>query len=163
MPSKVMGFVCAFVLASAVSASAQVERVAMRTTGISCGSCAAVAELNLHRLVTGVDEVTISMAQEAIMVAYEPGAPFELQPIRDVLNPLEVGILQLQISARGQVLTKDQGMQRTFVAGEDSFVLKDNPSGPTLPLDTLIVVEGVLNDQVDPMQLKILGFSPVTD
>ena len=54
-------------------------------------------------------------------------------------------------------------MQRTFVAGEDSFVLEDNPSGPTLPLDTLIVVEGVLNDQVDPMQLKVLGFSPVTD
>ena len=46
-------------LASVMPVLAQVEKVAMRTTGISCGSCAAVSEINLRRLVAGVDKVTI--------------------------------------------------------------------------------------------------------
>ena len=156
MTNKLPWFLCAFIFIAVVPVSAQVEKVAMRTTGVSCGSCAVVAEINLRRLVTGVDKVTISMAQEAILVSYEPGAPFELQSIRDVLNPLEVGILQLQISARGRVLNQEE--KKIFVAGRDRFVLEDNPSGPTLPLNTTILIQGTLNDELDPMELRVIAY-----
>ena len=47
----------------------QVETVAMHTTGISCGVCAAVSEISLKQM-TGVDRVAISLAKEAIIIAY---------------------------------------------------------------------------------------------
>src|SRR5215470_3920168 len=93
----------------------QVEKVAMRTTGISCGVCAAVSELNFRRL-GGVEKVDISLAKEAIMLTYKPGAAFDPRGIREVLRPLEVGVVQFQISARGRV--QEQGGKRLFVAGK---------------------------------------------
>ena len=160
MPGKVMGPLFAFALAAAVPVSAQVEQVAVRTTGISCGSCAAVSEINLRRLVTGLDKVTISMSKEAIVVSYKPGAPFRPQTIRDVLQPLQVGILQFQISARGRV--QEQGTKRIFVAGNDTFTLVEDPSGPKMPAATPIAIEAILYDRVDPMQLKVMTFKPIT-
>src|ERR1700674_4802331 len=84
----------------ALPAMAQVERVAIRTTGISCGTCAAVSELYLKRL-PNVDKVTISMKNEAVVVSYKAGSIFQPKDLRDVLKKTEVGVTQLQISARG--------------------------------------------------------------
>ena len=75
------------VLALAMPALAQVEKAAMRTTGISCGVCAVVSEVNIRRI-EGVDEITISMSNETLMISYEPDALFESVEIRKVLESL---------------------------------------------------------------------------
>src|ERR1700747_3061000 len=85
----------------AFPAMAQVDKVAIRTTGISCGPCAAVSELYLKRL-PSVDKVIISMKNEAVMVSYKPNSSFQPKDLRDVLKKTEVGVTQLQISARGR-------------------------------------------------------------
>ena len=142
----------ALVLAPAMPVLAQVEKVAMRTTGISCGVCAMVSEINFKRI-PGVDKVTISLAKEAIMLTYKPGAAFDPHGIREVLRPLEVGVVQFQISVRGRV--QEQGGKRYFMAGKDRFVLAGSS---TIPLDTPVLVEAILNDRLDPMEVKILTF-----
>src|SRR6516225_3994746 len=102
-------------LASATPIWAQVDRVAMRTTGISCGTCAVVSEFHFRRM-PGIDQVHISRSQEAIMLTYKPGAAFSTHAIRDVLLPLNVGVVQFQISGRGQV--RQIGGKSFFLAGK---------------------------------------------
>src|SRR5439155_27250481 len=63
---------CVLMVITALPAAAQVERVAVRTTGISCGTCAAVSEFYLRRL-PSIDKVDISLKNEAVMVSYKPG------------------------------------------------------------------------------------------
>src|SRR5947209_2361040 len=92
----------AVLAAMALPAMAQVERVAIRTTGISCGTCAAVSELYLKRL-PSVDKVAISMKNEAVVVSYKAGSSFQPKDLRDILKKTEVGVTQIQVSARGQV------------------------------------------------------------
>src|ERR1041385_1991790 len=108
------------IVVSTIPLHAQVERVAMRTTGISCGVCAAVSEVYLRQL-GGVDQIKISLSQEAIMVAYKPGAAFRPKDIRQALKKTDVGVTQFQISVRGRL--QDQGGKRFFVAGKEKFVL----------------------------------------
>ena len=74
--------VLTFVLAA--RGAGQVEKVAMRTTGISCGVCAGLSEIYFHRL-PGVDKVKISLSQEAIMLTFKPGAKFDPKAIRKIL------------------------------------------------------------------------------
>lgn len=143
-------------LAWAIPVSAQVERVAMRTTGISCGTCAVVSEFHFRRM-QGIDQVHISRSQEAVMLTYKPGAVFSTQAIREVLRPLNVGVVQFQINARGQV--RQLSGKSFFVAGKDKFLLADKPAVP-VPKDTPVIIEGILKDQVIPMELTILNFSP---
>ena len=142
-------------LASGIPAVAQVDKVAMRTTGISCGTCAAVSEIYLKRL-ESVDKVTISMANEAVMVSYKPGATFHPSDLRDALKKTEVGVAQFQISARGRV--QEQGGKRFFVAGKDRFLLVASPTSPEIPVDSPVSIEGVVNDKPALMELKILTF-----
>ena len=148
----------ALALASATPGLAQVEKVAMRTTGISCGVCAGLSEIYFRRL-PGVDKVAISLSKEAIMLTYKPGATFDPQGIRKVLEPLEVGVVQFQIGARGRV--QEQGGKRFFVAGKDKFILAAAANALAIPLDTPIVVEAILNDRLDPMEVKVLNFTPL--
>lgn len=155
----VVGLLFAGALASAAPASAQVEKVALRTSGISCGSCAAVSEVSLRWQVPGVDSVAISRSQELVLVTYKPDAPFRPQAIRDIFQPLDVGIVSFQISAHGRV--QEEGTKRVFIAGKDRFVLVDNPVGPQVPLAAPIVIEGILNDRVEPMQLKVMTSRPI--
>jgi hypothetical protein len=143
-------------LAAAAPLWAQVNRVAMRTTGISCGVCAVVSEYHFRRM-EGVDQVRISRAQEAIMLTYKPGSVFSPRAIRDLLRPLDVGVVQFQINASGQV--RQVGGKSFFVAGKDKFLLVGD-AALSIPRDTAVIVEGVLKDQVSPMELKILNFSP---
>src|SRR5262252_1164001 len=146
---------CLFAAVIASTAGAQVEKVAMRTTGISCGVCAAVSEVNFKRI-PGIDKVKISLSQEAIMLTYKPGAVFSTQQIRDVLKPLDVGVLQFQIGARGRI--QEEGGKRVFVAGKDKFLVAADARSPSAPLSTLIRIEAILNDRVEPMEVKILDF-----
>jgi len=150
-------FVVGAILGSAISLQAQVERVAMRTTGISCGMCAAVSEVYLRQL-GGVDKIKISLSQEAIMVLYKPGAAFRPKDIRDALKKTDVGVTQFQISARGQV--QQQNSKRLFIAGKDVFMLVPS-TGLSVPADTPLVLEGILNDQTSPMELKVLTVNPI--
>src|SRR5437764_4729111 len=144
-------------LGSFVPAFGQVEKVAIRTTGISCGTCAAFSEIYLRRL-AGVDRIKISLSNEAILVSYKPGAIFQPKDLRDVLKRTDVGVLQFQISARGRLL--EQGGRRFFVAGRERFVLKTAPDTPQIPADTPVLIEAMLNDQTDPMELKVLTVTP---
>jgi len=147
----------AVILVSATSLRAQVEKVAMRTTGISCGMCAAVSEIYLRQL-GGVDKIKISLSEEAIMVSYKTGAAFRPKDIRDALKKTDVGVTEFQISARGQV--QQQQGKRIFTAGKDVFLLVPS-GGPAVPADMPVVVEGILNDQTNPMELKVLTVKPI--
>jgi cation transport ATPase len=138
-------------------AMAQVERVAIRTTGISCGTCAAVSEIYLKRL-PSVDKVIISIKNEAVMVSYKPGSTFQPKDLRDVLKKTEVGVTQLQISARGRV--QEQAGKRFFVAGKDKFVLISGSSTTQIPSNVPVSIEATVNDRVDPMELRVMTFKP---
>ena len=151
--------VSALMLALAMPAWAQVEKAAMRTTGVSCGVCSAVSEVKLRRI-AGVDKVSISKSNESVMVFYKPGALFQPAEIRKILEPLHVGIAQFQVSARGRV--QEQGGKRFFVAGKDRFVLTSALSAPKVPAETSVVIEAILNDKISPMELRVLSFKPVT-
>lgn len=134
-------------------AGAQVEKVAIRTTGISCGICAGLSEIYFRR-VQGVEQVKISLKTEAIQLTYKRGAPFHPQEIRKILEPLGVGLVQLQISARGEVQQHDRA--RLFTAGKDHFVLLDAIDSPSVPLGTPVRIEGILFDTSSPMAVKVL-------
>jgi hypothetical protein len=146
-------------LASTGSAYAQVEKLAVRTTGISCGTCAAFSEIYLRR-VAGIASITISMSNEAILVSYKPGALFQPNEIRAVLKRTDVGVLQFQLTARGRTL--EQGGQRFFVAGRDRFLLAAAADAPQPPLGSPVLIEAMLNDLADPMELKVMTVKPIT-
>ena len=139
-----------------VPARAQVEQVAVLTSGISCGVCAAVSEVNFRRM-PGVDKVTISLAKEAIFLAYKPGVPFDPRGIREVLRPLDVRVVQFQISARGRI--QEERGKRLLITGKDRFALTGE-SGSAPPSGSIALVQGIVNDRIDPMEIKVLGLWP---
>jgi hypothetical protein len=143
----------ALLLVVGAPAPAQVEKIAMRTTGISCGICAGLSEIYFRRL-PGVDQVKISLRTEAIMLTYKPGASFDPEGIRKILEPMKVGVVQFQIGARGEA--EESGGKRFFLAGSYKFALLDAIDSPTLPLHTQVRVEGILFDHARPMELKVL-------
>jgi len=145
-------------LAIAPPGAAQVEKVAMRTTGISCGICAGLSEIYFRR-VPGVDQVKISLSKEAIMLTYKPGSSFDPAGIRKILEPLQVGVTQFQISARGRV--QEQGGKQIFLAGKDKFEVLYAIDSPSVPRDTPVLIEAILFDKVTPMQVKVLNVKPV--
>ena len=142
----------AFSLA-ALPCMAQVEKVAMKTTGVSCGVCAAVSELNFRRL-DGVDKVKISLSHESILLTYKPGAKFSTQAIRNVLDPLKVGVVQFQIGVRGQLQVSNG--KRILEAGRDRFTLLDAIDSPDVPAGVPVRIEGILYDRETPMEIKVL-------
>ena len=144
---------------TALPAAAQVERVAIKTTGISCGTCAAVSEFYLRRL-PSIDKVNISTKNEAVMVSYKPGSSFQPKDLREVFQKTDVGVTQMQISARGRV--QEQAGKKFFVAGKDKFLLVSVANSPQVPLNTPVTVEAVVNDRVDPMELRIMTVNPIT-
>src|SRR6266446_545876 len=133
------------VLALAAAASPQVEKVAIRTTGISCGLCAGLSEYYFKRL-DGVDKVTISLAKEAITLTYKPGAAFDPAAIRRILKSMEVGVVQFQINAQGRV--EEQGGKRFFVAGKNRFAMAAAANAP--PVGTPVSIEAIVNDGLTP-------------
>jgi len=148
----------ALLLASTIPLSSQVEQAAILTTGISCGVCAAVSEVNIRRM-PGVDRVTISLAKETIIVFYKPDGVFSPRGIREVLEPLSVGVVRFQITVRGRV--KEEGGKRFFSAGKDKFILAASRNDPVVPRDTPVLIEGVLNDRLDPMEVFVMNFKQI--
>jgi hypothetical protein len=146
------------ILLPAMPVSGQVEKVAMRTTGISCGYCAGLSELSFRR-VPGVDKVEISLSKEAIMLSYKPGAVFDPAGIRKILEGWKVGVTQFQISARGHV--EEQDGKKFFRANKDKFALTATASSPVIPSNTPVLIEGILNDKSNPMEVKVLNFRPL--
>lgn len=142
-----------YALALALPGFAQVEKVAMRTTGISCGICAGLSEIYFRRL-PSVDRVKISLKDEAILLLLKPGAPFDPHAIREVLEPMKVGVVQFQIGARGEV--QQLAGQRWFLAGKERFRLLDTIKSPPAPLQTPLQIEGILLDRDTPMKLELL-------
>jgi hypothetical protein len=137
---------------------AQVEKVAIRTTGISCGICAGLSEIYFRRL-PGVDQVKVSLRTESLMLTFKPGAVFDPEAIRKILEPLKVGVTQFQIGARGQVL-EEQG-KRFLIGGRDKFALLDAIDSPDVPLKIPVRIEGILFDRATPRELKVLTVKPL--
>jgi hypothetical protein len=154
-----MRLLCILPLLLTMPAAAQVEKIAMRTTGISCGICAGLSEIYFRRL-PGVDQVKISLKTESIMLMYKPGAAFDPEAIRKILEPLKVGVVQFQIGASGQV--EESGGKRFLVAGRYKFALLDAIDSPAVPFHTRIRVEGILFDRANPMELKVLTWKALT-
>jgi|SRR5437016_9841612 len=150
---------CVLMVITALPAAAQVERVAVRTTGISCGTCAAVSEFYLRRL-PSIDKVDISLKNEAVMVSYKPGSSFQPKDLREIFQKTDVAVTQMQISARGRV--QEQAGKRFFIAGKDKFLLVSAANSPQVPTNTPVAVEGVVNDRVDPMELRVMTVKPIT-
>jgi hypothetical protein len=142
-------------MALASPAMAQVEKVAIRTTGISCGTCAAISEFYLRRL-PSIDKVNISLKNEAVMVSYKPGSAFQPKDLRDIFQKTDVSVTQMQISARGRV--QEQAGKRYFVAGKDKFLLVTAANSPQVPAETPITIEAVVNDRATPMEVRIMTF-----
>src|SRR5437667_11479843 len=86
----------ALTVITALPAAAQVEKVAIKTTGISCGTCAAVSEVYLRRL-PSIDKINISLKNEAVLVSYKPGSSFQPKDLREVFQKTDVGVTQIQI------------------------------------------------------------------
>lgn len=143
------------VMAGSLPAMAQVDRVAMKTIKISCGACAVFSEIYLKQLGT-IDKIQISKSQEAVMITYKPGASFQPADIRGALKKTEVGVAQFQIGARGRV--QQEGGKQFFVAGKDKFLVVSAPNSPRVPAGSAISIEGVVNDQSKPMELRVLTF-----
>src|SRR2546429_850287 len=78
----------ALTVITALPAAAQVEKVAIKTTGISCGTCAAVSEIYLRRL-PSIDKINISLKNEAGLVSYKPGSSFQTNDLREDLQKTE--------------------------------------------------------------------------
>lgn len=145
----VMGF------AVSVRAPAQVEKIAMQTTGISCGICAGLSEVYFRRL-PDIDQVKISLKNEAIMLTYKTGAKFDPEAIRKVLEPLRVGVVQFQIGVRGEV--RESAGKQILQAGPSRFIVSTGSNAATLPLNTPLRIEGILFDHETPMRLQPLSF-----
>lgn len=148
----------ALTLGAGLQAQAQVEKVALRTTGISCGSCAEISEVFLKKL-AGVSNVNIVVEKELIMLTLKPNIAFQPWDIREVLEKSEVGVVQIQISAKGAV-TEENG-KKFLVAGKDKFVILPT-SVAKVETGVKGTFQGTVNDHPDPMELKLLSFTPET-
>lgn len=142
-------------LSSGVRLSAQVQKAYIRTSGISCGVCAAVSEVGFRRL-PDVEHVSISLAKEAILVSYSRNGNFSLRAIHDILDPQKVGIIEIQITAEGRVL--EEHGKRIFVTAKDKFSLAAGGNTPVLPVDRLIYIEAALDERRQPLELTVLKF-----
>lgn len=145
----------ALLLAVRGRAAAQVEKVAIQTTGISCGVCAVVSEIQFKRI-DGVERVKISLSTETVMLSYKPGAAFASLPIRQVLKPLGVGVLRLEVSAVGRM--EEQGEKRWFVAGRNRFAVVPSADRTGIRLDAPASVLGIVDDAKEPPELRILSY-----
>ena len=90
---------------------------------------------------------------------YKPDGLFQPQVFRDIFKPLNVGILKLEITARGRI--EVQGAKRTFVSGKDQFVVMDDALGAKIPIGTPILLEGIVDDRVTPMHVTVTAFKPL--
>ena len=148
----------ALVYAALSTASAQVRTVTIRTTGISCGICAAVSEVNFRRM-AGVEDVKISLSSESITLSYNAGTKFDPKEVRQVLSPLDVGVVLFRVSAQGFV--QQRGEKWFLAAGKNEFMIAPAALPSDIDRDDPILIEGIINYRKDPMELKIVSWKPL--
>ena len=157
------------ILASACSPSATpapelppgpegVTKVVADVRGITCPSCAAVAEVALRQRLAGVVTVSISQGQQTIAVALSNGAGlFSPAVFRDAVAGTGIEVLTFQVDACGVV--EETESQHWFVAGENRFSLEDPKK---VPEGELLCVSGRLDDRVTPYRLTLTAIHPVS-
>lgn len=148
---RIFGLALALVLAAAMPAAAQVEKVEMHTVGISCGACAALSEVYLRRL-DGIAKLSISKSGERVVVFYKPDARFRPDQLQQALGKTGVKVTEFRISARGQVL--EEGGQKVFLAGNDKFMLLRSPHIPSVGPASL---EATVDVETHPMRLDVIS------
>lgn len=150
----------ALLLLASVPLPAQILMAAMRTQGLSCGFCTALSEYNF-RHIPGVQKVDISLSKEIIVISYgSSNVRFDPEAIRKVLKPWNVKVLQFQIRARGRIYHHES--QRLFRTGSDVFRIPAAQNTSVVPDDSLIEVEGILNDRFSPKELRILTYKVIS-
>jgi copper chaperone CopZ len=132
---------------------AQVEKVEILTSGISCGVCAAVSEVQFRRM-EGIDKVTINLPKEAITLHYKADAGFSAQALQRVLDPLNVQILRLRIAARGRIEDGPAG-KKSLVAGRNRFVVWLPAGAGMIDPKEHVFVEGLLIGRGETMECKV--------
>ena len=136
-----------------VAALAQVESVEILTSGVSCGVCAVVSEVQFRRM-EGIERVAISLPKESITLYYKPGAGFSLPAIQSVLEPLKVQILRIRMTARGNVEDGPED-RKTLIAGRNRFLLRlPREAGNISPKEQLFL-EGLLIGSGETMEYRV--------
>jgi hypothetical protein len=102
-----------------------------------------------------VNQVTINLPAESITLTYKPDAEFMPRDLRRVLQPLDVGVVQFTIVARGHVV--EEARKRLFVAGKQVFALLPSEMSAAVPT-RVVRIEAVVYDHPDPMELKVLAW-----
>ena len=133
-----------------------VTKVVADVRGITCPTCAAVAEATLRQRLSGVVTVSISQGQQTIAVALSNGGGvFSPAVFREAVAGTGIEVLAFQVDACGVVEVTES--QHWFVAGENRFALND----PKEPAGELLCVSGRLDDRVNPYRLALTAVHPV--
>ncbi|MGH9253597.1 MAG: hypothetical protein ACRD3C_03410 [Vicinamibacterales bacterium] len=160
--------VAASILASACSPSSTpapelppdpegVTKVVADVRGITCPTCATVAEVALRQRLAGVVTVSISQGQQTIAVALSNGGGlFSPAVFRDAVAGTGIEVLTFQVDACGVV--EETESKHWFVAGENRFALEDSKE---VPAGELLCISGRLDDQVNPYGLTLTAIHPV--
>ena len=104
----------------------------------------------------GVAKLSISKSKEQVVVFYKPEARFRPEELREALGKTGVKVIQFQISAHGQV--QQEGDKQFFLTANDRFRLFRSPH---LPPNGPVALEAALNDQVRPMEIEVMSFTPL--
>ena len=113
-------------------------------------------EVALRRL-EGVDKVAISIPRQQFVVLYKPTASFRPKDLRAAVQQSDVDVTQFHIQAKGQI--EAQAGKQFFVTGKDRFLISSAP--PNIPVGAPIQIGADVNDNVSPIEIKILGFQPL--
>jgi copper chaperone CopZ len=148
--SLVTAAVMAFVQ---VAGFAQVEKVEILTSGISCGVCAAVSEVQFRRM-EGIGNVTISLAKETITLHYKPDARFSVKEIEGVLEPLKVHILRMRMDARGFLEAGRDG-KMLLVAGRNRIPVRLREGTGVIEAGTQLLLQGLIMGRGETMEYRV--------
>ena len=149
---QALRFAAALTFAQA-SGLAQIETAEILTSGVSCGVCAAVSEVQFRRM-EGVGKVTISLPKESITLYYKPYAGFSVQAVQRVLDPLNVRILRIRITARGRLEDGPEG-KKFLVVGRNRLLVRLPPGAGEISPGEHVVVEGLLIQSGETMECKV--------
>ncbi|MCC7187047.1 MAG: heavy-metal-associated domain-containing protein [Acidobacteria bacterium] len=136
-----------------VAGFAQVDKVEILTSGISCGVCAAVSEVRFRRM-EGVGKVTISLPKETITLEYRPDARFSVAALEGVLEPLNVYILRIRMEARGRFETGPDG-KMVLVAGKNRIPARLREGAGTIQQGMQLFVQGLVTGRGETMEYKV--------
>ncbi len=132
---------------------AQVDMVEILTSGISCGVCAAVSEVQFRRM-EGIGNVTISLAKETITLHYKPDARFSVKDIEGVLEPLKVHVLRMRMEARGHLEAGRDG-KMVLVAGRNRIPVRLREGTGVMEPGTQLLLQGLIMGSGETVEYKV--------